>query len=189
MANTGSKIKTLRESANLSVDELAERSDLDAAVISDLEAGNLAPSLAPLVAITRALGVRLGTLMDDDNELGPVVTRKKNVEDPTVKAKALQTFSDAGTLDFFSLAEGKASRHTEPFFIVAHPITAEEHELKSHEGEEFMYVLDGALEIEYGKDTYILEAGDSIYYDTVVPHQVRAHEGQATFVAVVYTPH
>ncbi len=59
----------------------------------------------------------------------------------------------------------------------------------SHEGEEFIMVMEGTMEISYGKNTYLLEEGDSIYYDSIVPHHVHAYEGQAAkILAVVYTP-
>jgi transcriptional regulator with XRE-family HTH domain len=182
----GGKISTLRESLGLSVEELSERCDCDASVITGLEAGDLAPSLAPLIKITRALGVRLGTLLDDDTELGPVVTRAGAAEE-AARLKSLETSSDAGVLDFFSLASSKASRHMEPFLIDVMPGTEEHHALSSHEGEEFIYVLDGTLEVEYGKATHALGVGDSIYYDSIVPHQVRAHgDSPARILAVVY---
>ena len=70
----GIKVQTLREAHGLSVEELAERCDLDAQVIVSIESGEAASSLAPLIKITRALGVRLGTLTDDDEQLGPAYT-------------------------------------------------------------------------------------------------------------------
>ena len=61
--------------------------------------------------------------------------------------------------------------------------------LSDHEGEEFIMVLKGTLEINYGKYTYLLEEGDTIYYDSIVPHHVHAFEGQeARILAVIYTP-
>jgi quercetin dioxygenase-like cupin family protein len=57
----------------------------------------------------------------------------------------------------------------------------------SHEGEEFIYVLEGAITVEYGKDTYTVKRGDSIYYDSIVPHRVTA-EADARILAVIYTP-
>jgi quercetin dioxygenase-like cupin family protein len=61
--------------------------------------------------------------------------------------------------------------------------------LSTHEGEEFIHVLDGAVEVEYGKETHALAAGDSIYYDSIVPHQVRAAAGEpARILAVVFAP-
>jgi len=69
------------------------------------------------------------------------------------------------------------------------PTEGSDHKLSSHEGEEFLYVLDGALEVEYGKSTHTLATGDSIYYDSIVPHQVRAAgESAARILAVVYAP-
>jgi transcriptional regulator with XRE-family HTH domain len=184
----GGKITTLRESLGLSQQELAERCDCDAGTIAGLEDGQLAPSLAPLIKITRALGVRLGTLLDDDTNVGPVVTRKDEA-DAVARLKSLETSSDAGVLDFFSLAEGKSARHMEPFMIAVNPGDSNTHALSSHEGEEFVHVLGGEIEIEYGKDLYVLGEGDSIYYDSIVPHQLRAHgSAQARILAVVYAP-
>jgi len=184
----GGKITTLRTSLGLSQDELAERCDCDVRTIAGLEDGQLAPSLAPLIKITRALGVRLGTLLDDDNQVGPVITRKDEA-DKVERLKSLETSSDAGVLDFFSLAEGKSARHMEPFMISVNPSDSQTHALSSHEGEEFVHVLQGEIEIEYGKDLHVLGAGDSIYYDSIVPHQLRAHgSAQAKILAVVYAP-
>jgi len=184
----GAKITTLRESLQLSQDELAERCDCDVAVIAGLEGGAIAPSLAPLIKVTRALGVRLGTLLDDDTHVGPVITRKDTAEE-VARLKSLETSSDGGVLDFFSLAEGKTSRHMEPFMIAVNPADTGSHSLSSHEGEEFVYVLNGEIEIEYGKDLHVLKPGDSIYYDSIVPHQLRAHgDVPARILAVVYAP-
>lgn len=184
----GNKITELREALLLSQEELAERCGSDVAVIQGLEAGDIAPSLAPLIKITRALGVRLGTLLDDDENLGPVFTKADEYKNAT-RLKGLETHSDAGELTFAALAEGKAARHMEPFFITLEPSEELEHTLSAHEGEEWLYALEGPLEIAYGKDLYVLEPGDSIYYDSIVPHQVRSHKGLAAkFVACVYTP-
>jgi transcriptional regulator with XRE-family HTH domain len=184
----GSKITALRESLQLSQADLAERCQCDLGVISGLEDGELAPSLAPLIKITRALGVRLGTLLDDEADVGPVITRKDSAEEVT-RLKSLETSSDSGVLDFFSLAEGKSARHMEPFLIDVSPATTPSQSLSSHEGEEFIFVLDGSIDIAYGKDLHVLGPGDSIYYDSIVPHEVRAHGGApARILAVVYQP-
>ena len=188
----GNKIRTLREAHGLSVEELAERSGLDAQVIEELESGTAATSLAPLIKLTRALGVRLGTLTDDEAQLGPVFTDADAMEAGTF-VRTFGTVSDAGDLNYFSLAAGRPSRHIDPFVITIAPSGETTHELKGHEGEEFLYGLEGEIEIEYGHGengkVYTLGPGESMYYDSIVPHQVRAHEGQtAKFLAVVYTP-
>ncbi|MDO8963929.1 MAG: cupin domain-containing protein [Coriobacteriia bacterium] len=186
VSRIGTKIITVRESLGLSCDDLAERSGCDVVLIRRIEEGELVPSLAPLVKISRALGVRLGTLLDDDMQVGPVVTRAADAEE-VVRLKSLETGTAAGTLDFFSLAAGKSARHMEPFLIDVN--ASDERSLSSHEGEEFLYVLAGELAVEYGKETHTLGAGDSIYYDSIVPHQVRAAGSDpARILAVVYAP-
>lgn len=186
-SRTGAKLTTLRDSLGLTVDQLAERSGCDVVVIEQLEAGEIAPSLAPLIKITRALGCRLGTLLDDDMQVGPVVTRADELES-VKRLKSLETgTADSGQLDFYSLALGKNSRHMEPFMITVEPGATRS--LSTHEGEEFIYVLEGGIEVEYGKGTHTLNVGDSIYYDSIVPHQVRAAgETSAKILAVVYAP-
>ena len=184
----GNKITTLREAHHLSVQDLADRCGCEAEVIEKLEAGDVPPSLAPLIKLTRALGVRLGTLMDDDESFGPAyidVEQMREIE----RVETLQTARDAGDLSYFSLAAGRPSRHMDPFIITVTPSGEATHKLDSHEGEEWLYGMEGVIEIEYGKDVFLLGPGESIYYDSIVPHQVRAHDGQnAKFLACVYTP-
>jgi transcriptional regulator with XRE-family HTH domain len=185
-SRVGAKIATVRGSLRLTCEDVAQRSGCDVGLIEQIEAGELVPSLAPLIKISRALGVRLGTFLDDDTEVGPVITRAEEAQE-VKRLQSLETGSAAGTLEFFSLAAGKSARHMEPFLIDVEPTT--DHALSSHEGEEFLYVLDGVLEVEYGKDVHTLAGGDSIYYDSIVPHQVRAaKEAPARILAVVYTP-
>ncbi len=116
----GKKITTLREAHHLSVQDLADRCSCDVEVIEGLEGGELPPSLAPLIKITRALGVRLGTLMDDDESFGPAYISTEQMEEVT-RLKSLQTCSDAGDLSYFSLAAGRPSRHMDPFIITVTP--------------------------------------------------------------------
>ena len=186
----GAKIKNIRESKQLSIEEVAERSGLGIEQIERIE-GNLDfPSLAPLIKIARVLGVRLGTFLDDQAELGPVVCRKKDSEADGIG------FTNNATqghkhMDYHSLSQDKSGRHMEPFLIeIAPSEEGEDFILSTHEGEEFIYVLNGVVEINYGKNTYILEEGDSIYYDSIVAQHVHAAaDNKARILGVVYTPY
>jgi len=185
----GLKIKGLRESKNLSVEEIAERSGLTVEQINSIENDVNLPSLGPLIKIARALGVRLGTFMDDNDALGPVVTRAKDRErDSSI------SFSNGATdarkhMEYHPLAQQKAGRHMEPFVIDIHPEETPEFQLSAHEGEEFIYVMQGEVEIVYGKETYALKEGDSIFYDSIVKHHVHGAPGKsAKILAVVYIP-
>lgn len=124
----GAKIKNIRESKQLSIEEVAERSGLGIEQIERIE-GNLDfPSLAPLIKIARVLGVRLGTFLDDQAELGPVVCRKKDSEADGIG------FTNNATqghkhMDYHSLSQDKSGRHMEPFLIEIAP--SEEGEISS----------------------------------------------------------
>jgi len=87
------------------------------------------------------------------------------------------------------LAASKAGRHMEPFLIDIKPSSVYNPILSSHEGEEFIFVLQGSVRIDYGTETQVLYKGDSIYYDSIVDHLVSAIDDEpAQIVAVVYTP-
>ena len=77
----------------------------------------------------------------------------------------------------------------EPFIIDIQPSEDRNFKLSAHEGEEFIYVMQGQLEIDYGKQTFILNEGDSIFYDSIVEHHVHGAVGKAAkILAVVYIP-
>lgn len=183
----GEKVSTIRESRSMTVEQLAERADLAPELVNKIESGALIPSLSPLIRIARSLGVRLGTFLDDQEHVGPVVSRS-GAHEHVVRFSGRDK-SAASDLDFFSLAANKAGRHMEPFLIDIHPLSAEGPKPSTHEGEEFLFVLSGEVEVVYGKDTYTLKTGDSMYYDSIVPHHVHAAGKQeARVVAVVYAP-
>ena len=78
----------------------------------------------------------------------------------------------------------------EPFIVDIIPSSESDFVQSSHEGEEFIYVLAGSIEINYGKSVYTLSEGDSIYYDSVVDHHVHsANKSPAKILAVVYAPY
>jgi transcriptional regulator with XRE-family HTH domain len=184
----GSKIRQIREAQEMTVEELAEASQSTVELIQQLEDGALVPSLTPLLKIARALGVRLGTFLDDMPQCGPIIIRAGQSEN-VVRFSGKTERPKKSALDFYSLASDKADRHMEPFIIDIHPSPEESHKLSSHEGEEFIYVLVGEIEIFYGKDVLKLKVGDSIYYDSIVPHDVHAAENEdAKILAVVYAP-
>ena len=73
----GDKIKALRDAYQISLDELVVRTGIDKTQLEEIEGNHYLPALALLTKIARALGVRLGTLLDQETELGPVINRKK----------------------------------------------------------------------------------------------------------------
>ena len=77
----------------------------------------------------------------------------------------------------------------EPFVVEIQPSEEREFISSAHEGEEFIYVMNGEVEVDYGKEKYLLKTGDSIYYDSIVKHHIHGAEGKAAkILAVVYIP-
>lgn len=185
----GSKIKGIRESKNLSIEEISERSGLSVDQILSIENDQNLPSLGPLIKIARALGVRLGTFMDDNDALGPVITRAKDRERDSSISFSNGAADARKHMEYHPLAQQKAGRHMEPFVIEINPSDENNFQLSAHEGEEFIYVMEGQLEIDYGKEKYQLSEGDSIFYDSIVKHHVHGLPGKsAKILAVVYIP-
>ncbi len=185
--NVGSKIQQIRLLKNITTEELAERSYLSEDQIKQIESNEIIPSLSPLIKIARALSVRLGTFLDDHEQLGPVVSR---CEEKCQSASFSNQNTEARShLDFFALANGKSGRHMEPFIVDIQPSETNKGKKSTHEGEEFIFVLEGSVSIKYGKETYIINKGDSIYYDSIIEHLVESANSQAAkILAVVYTP-
>ncbi|MBR6998018.1 MAG: helix-turn-helix transcriptional regulator [Prevotella sp.] len=185
----GSKIRGLRETKQLSIEEIAERSGLSAEQIISIENDENLPSLGPLIKIARALGVRLGTFMDDNDALGPVICRAEEREQQSSISFSNGAVDARKNMDYHPLAKQKAGRHMEPFVIDINTSGESNYQLSAHEGEEFIFVMQGEVEIAYGKDKYRLAEGDSIYYDSIVKHHVHGVPGKAAkIMAVVYIP-
>ena len=183
----GERVKKYREANNLTRSQLGEKCGLNEEQITLIEEQSDIPSLSPLIKIARTLGVRLGTFLDDQIDLGPVICRQNEIQQSI-------SFSNDNTesrkhMNYYSLSGNKTERQMEPFIVHLNQQTDDSVERSSHEGEEFAYVLSGKVEILYGDKQYYLEKGDSIYYDSIVPHLIRAVSNDgADLIAVIYTP-
>ena len=179
----GTRIRNFRERLGLTVEDLAKNSGVDVGLVKSIEAGREYPGIGVMVKLARALGQRLGTFLDDQFEDDPLIVRSADRKEETASYKG----GAVGHYHYYSLAKNKSDRHMEPFFIVIDP--NQEKKLSSHEGEEFIIVVSGEVELIYGKQTHILKAGDTTYYNSIVPHHIGAAGNEkAQIYAMVYTP-
>jgi Cupin domain./Helix-turn-helix. len=180
------KIKILCADKNMSAEKLAEGAGLTVEQVNRICESEKIPSLSSLIKIARALGVRLGTFLDDSEEYGPILNRSGDSLQPaTFTAHQANNNSH---MDFISLAAKKAGRNMEPFLININSATGNE-TYSSHEGEEFLFVLEGSIVVHYGPAKHVLYQGDSIYYDSIVDHLVTAADNStAKILGVVYSP-
>lgn len=182
----GARVRKFREAQDLSREKLAEITGLGSAFIASLEEENLYPSIGPLQKVAHALHTRLGTFMDDAACQDPIITRRHGREADLTMQRSRE--KKAG-YRYYSLGKGKADRNMEPFFIEVLPETAEDRKLSSHQGEEFIIVCSGRLRVIYGNENAVLEAGDTIYYNSIVPHYAGAEGNEpCSIYAVFYYP-
>jgi len=179
----GTRIRTYRERLGLTPEELAKNAGLDLALLNHIEENKAYPAIGVLVKLSRALGQRLGTFMDDQFIDDPLIVRANERKDETEGPRG----AGPDHAHYYALGKGKTDRHMDPFYIEFNG--RGEKQLSSHEGEEFIIVVTGKVELIYGTQKYTLGPGDSMYYNSVVPHHVgSATDGPATIYAAVYTP-
>lgn len=184
----GQKIRQFREENRMSIPELAAETALHPRQLEMIENGEHKPSMATLIRIAQALKLRLGTILDGEECQSPAVHYNRKLT-PTIS-----TSNDnpevRNHLNFYSLAQEKSDRTMEPLLIEVNYRDPESSDPSQHEGEEFLYVLSGRAVLVYGHETYTLEPGDSIYYDSFVPHLLTtaAADEKAQVLAVTYTP-
>jgi transcriptional regulator with XRE-family HTH domain len=174
LQNLSSKLKQLRQQANLTLDALSEMSGVSASLLSQLERGIGNPSYFTLAKIASGLGVPLsrffqGAEIDSD----PVVRKHER--------KRL-VFQDRGLV--YELLTPDLNRSIEFVWCEIPPGFSSEAQPFQHEGEECVLVLQGLLEVSHGDGrTYVLEAGDSIWRRSEVPHWYR-NLGKETVICV-----
>jgi len=97
------------------------------------------------------------------------------------------TSGNSGNYHYESLGHQKQNRKMEPFLVTLNPAEVRQPEPNQHVGEEILFVLEGQVEVRLSDHTDILNPGDSIYYDSKLPHYVSCHgESPATILAVIY---
>ena len=111
----GEKISTFRTLKKIEAEDLAKKAGLSLGQLNLIESGVSIPSLGVLIRISRAMGIRIGTLLDDSIEEGPAVMRANEYQ----STLSFSTSEDESRehLTFFSLAPNKAGRHMEPFIV------------------------------------------------------------------------
>ena len=183
----GSRVRAFREERELPLEELARHTKLSVDFLQKLENNEVYPSIGPMQKVARALGVRLGTFLDDQFTQDPIKGRIS--EGGTSGDDPISGFAVQPTYVYQALGKGKTDRNMEPFYIEIFPDPTVEEKTSSHQGEEFILVLRGELLVIYGKERHVLTAGETIYYNSIVPHFVgAAGDEPVTILAVTYNP-
>ncbi|MBN2125741.1 MAG: helix-turn-helix transcriptional regulator [Deltaproteobacteria bacterium] len=181
--HVGERVRKVRTEKGLSLQDVSQRTDMDADQISRIEDGEIAPPLGTVIKLAKALEMKLGYFISGDEFRAYTIVRKR---DRKVVSRYDSKRAKQYGYEYKSLAPHKKDRHMEPFLVTLEPADTEE-ERSTHDGQEFIFVLQGSMEVRLGEEIHVLEPGDSIYYDSTVPHLVRCHGRQTTVIlAVLY---
>jgi transcriptional regulator with XRE-family HTH domain len=184
IVKVGESVKAIRKKKGLSLKDLSQRTGLDAELLMEIEKGEVSPPLGTIIKVAKALDTKMGYFISGGEDLPYTITRK---DDRKLVSRFDTGKSDRYGYEFSSLAPYKKNRHMEPLTVKLEPSDIEE-ERSTHDGQEFIYVLEGTMEVHLGGEVHLLEPGDAIYYDSTVPHLVKCHGKNTTkILAVLYT--
>lgn len=183
--SVGEKIKSLRETKGFSLKELADLTGFSTALLSQMENHLVSPSLGTLIKLAKAFSVKVGDFLGETQGEPFSIVRKDE------RKKVSRFASKDGVkygYSYESLGFDKKDRHMEPFIVTLEPATIKTSKTSVHDGEEFIFVLEGEMEVILGNHTDVLYPGDSIYYDSTIPHRVQCHQDKITkILAVLYS--
>ena len=178
----GQKIKALRENRGTSLEAMSQMTGFDVKTLAKIEKNEIQPQLGTVIKLSKALDSALGRLVSGQGDRLYTITRKGER-----KSTQRSTSSKSGGQKLYtykSLAPEVKGRHMEPLVVQLEEYP--DQDMSIHEGEEFIFVLDGVVLLKIGEESFELDPGDSAYYLSTTPHLLSAKGGKATIVAVVY---
>ena len=180
----GRKIRELRKKAGFVLQDLSDRTGLSKPLLSQIEKEVVSPPIATLLKISKAFNVNIGFFFQDNCPEEKVVLVKRDES----KVMDSRYFGKEESGYYYeALAYRKSKKYMEPFLVEFKRKKAEKLSYLSHDGEEFIYLLEGVLEFRTENQQYILYPGDSLYFESSIPHAYRALERKnARALTVVY---
>jgi transcriptional regulator with XRE-family HTH domain len=182
----GEKIRELRLKRGNTLRQVGEMTGLSVPLLSQVENNAVSPPVATLLRIARALEVGISYFFrEEESKERAVVVRK----DERKKAfRPLQAQHGNSGYTYEALAYTKNGKHMEPFLVEFEPKKKEKVTFLRHKGEEFVFLFRGRLAFHYDQEEIFLEPGDSLYFESEVPHGFRSLRGRkAQAVVVVFS--
>jgi len=178
----GSRIHSAREMRGLTLQDLSSRTGISLETLEKVEANKMIPPLGELIKLGKALEMKMGYFISPGVEKPMTVV---HADKRLVVSRHGKKKSEEYGYFYESLAPEKANRFMEPFLITMVP--SEVKELSTHDGQEFIFVLEGEMRAQVGDQVEILKPGDAVYYDSSSPHLVKCHGDKPTkILAVLY---
>jgi transcriptional regulator with XRE-family HTH domain len=180
----GEKLRALRLRKSMGLVELGKHTGLSAALLSKLERSKLFPTLPTLLRIAMVFGVGLDYFFTDERKrrIVGVVRKKDRVRFPERPGKSDVSY-------FFECLDYRATeRKLSAFLADFEELPPEKLKPHQHAGVEFLFVIKGTLEIKIGGEEFILEAEDSIYFDSALQHTYRRLQQKPCTAVIVTVP-
>jgi len=180
----GPKLKKVRELQGFSIEHFSNVSGLDEDTLKKIENQEIYPDLGTIVKLSKALRIATSFLLDDDSGYNYSVVRKDertNIARHTTGPKGRPNYQ------YQSLSGGIKDRHMEAFFVTLTQSKDDVH-MSTHDGEEFILVMEGSVRVMLADREEVLHPGDSIYYHSTIPHYVQniSEKGDAVILAIIY---
>jgi len=169
----GERIRTMRERQNVGIEQLAHKTGYAVEYLKEIEDGKISPPVGVLIQISRGLAVDSASLLADEKKK----ERRKSYIQRT-KAYSYKT-----------LTPGAEDKHLWAYLVTLEPKKQHEMVAYKHEGEEFVYVVDGRVEIQVGDETNVVKKGGSLHFNSGISHNLKnLSSKQSVLLVVVYTP-
>jgi transcriptional regulator with XRE-family HTH domain len=179
----GERIKRLRLKKSMGLVELGKHTGLSASFLSQLETGRVVPTLRNLARIAMVFSKDLSFFFESEPASVFRVHRKHE------RVRLPQSGVDDPTYFFESIGYMVPDRQLDPYYAEFLPVRkTQEIRPHVHPGFEFLYVLDGELEVRHGDTLQVLTRGDGVYFDASTPHSYRC-EGNSPSTAIIVTMH
>lgn len=179
----GRKLKELRDKYRLTIQDLAARTGLDPETLTNIESGALVPPVATLLKLAKTFQVGLAYFFEDQ-PAGVKISLTRKADRKRLEKRPHHMAGEV-TYVYETLENRKPDKHMEPFLVEFPTMATEDMVFVSHEGEEFVYLMEGCLEFRTPDRVEILEPGDSIYFDSEVSHSFRGVGGTTAKAVVV----
>lgn len=180
MSSIGDRIKKSRNEKALSLRELASKVELSASFLSQIEQGKASPSIENLKKIATALDVRVSYLIEDEEDKVNKEIVKKN------DRKYIESL-DSNT-KMALLTTTNMDKTMEPILYEIGPYGESGRSYYSHNGEEFIFIVQGNLDVYINEEVHKLEEGDSLYFKSNQRHRFKNNTDKPTKALWVVNP-
>jgi transcriptional regulator with XRE-family HTH domain len=183
----GRTVKELRHKKQITLQDLAAKTGIPKSVLEEIESGEVVPPVATLLKLAKAFNVGMASFFEEEAP-GVKISVTRSGERTSIKRRPHHHHE--GELDYIyeSLETHKADKHMEPLLVEFQPLDTGDMVFTNHEGEEFVYLLEGRLEFRTDDRVEILLPGDTIYFESEINHSCRSlDEKPARAIAVVWS--